>query len=104
MYEDDNSFKVSELLSLNLIFILVIPPPELLSVSETTPGIISCLDTEKILIIKGPRQVGKTTLMKGIIKRLSDKDKTTFYISADEDLDNSVFNPPSILLPVLKPK
>ncbi len=58
------------------------------------PKIISCLDMEKILIIKGPRQVGKTTLMKSIIERLSDKGETTFYISADEDFDNAVFKTP----------
>lgn len=58
------------------------------------PKTIDCLDAGKILIIKGPRQVGKTTLMKSIIKYLSDNGKTTFYISADEDFSNSIFKTP----------
>jgi predicted AAA+ superfamily ATPase len=56
--------------------------------------IINCLDSGKVLILKGARQVGKTTLMMDIKNRLSGMGKKTFYISADEDFDHSIFQTP----------
>ena len=61
---------------------------------ELFPEIIKYLDIEKIIIIKGARQVGKTTIMKAIQKYLIDRGDHAFYISADEDFDNSVFKTP----------
>lgn len=44
--------------------------------------------SEKIVIIYGPRQVGKTTLVKDIVKIL---DRKTLFINADEEKYNPVF-------------
>lgn len=46
-------------------------------------GLFSWLDKKKILIIKGPRQVGKTTLIKKIQKQLEEQKHKVFYFSMD---------------------
>lgn len=56
--------------------------------------IISRLNTGKILILKGARQVGKTTIMKAIQSRFAEQGEQTFYIAADEDFDGSIFKTP----------
>ncbi|MEA1898759.1 MAG: ATP-binding protein [Bacteroidota bacterium] len=56
--------------------------------------IIRHLDSEKVLLLKGARQVGKTTIIKEILNRLSKKGEKTFYISADEDFENVIFKTP----------
>jgi len=56
--------------------------------------LIKSLDSAKVLILKGARQVGKTTIMDEIQAYLTRQGKTTFYISADEDFDNSIFKTP----------
>ena len=47
---------------------------------------------EKILILKWPRQVWKTTIMKQIQQELNLSWKTTFYYSADIELWNEIFS------------
>ena len=53
--------------------------------------ILHWLDKEKILIIKGSRQVGKTTLMRHIQQILKDQGKETLYFAVDQELSNSIF-------------
>ncbi len=61
---------------------------------DVVSEILNCLGIQKILILKGARQVGKTTIMLDIKRRLTGIGKETFYISADEDFDNSIFKTP----------
>lgn len=45
--------------------------------------VFSWLDKKKILIIRGARQVGKTTLIKKILNKLKDENQNCFYFSMD---------------------
>ncbi len=62
---------------------------------DVFPEIIELLELNKIVILKGARQVGKTTLMKKVREYLSGQGKETFYISADEDFENAIFKTPA---------
>ncbi|KPA14734.1 ATPase [Candidatus Magnetomorum sp. HK-1] len=62
------------------------------------------MDLEKVIILKGARQVGKTTIMEHLISQLEDQNKKTFYISADEDFDNSIFKTPHHFISFLESK
>ncbi len=55
------------------------------------PKIIHWIDKKKILIIKGSRQVGKTTLLNLLKKRLEKEKKQTLYFSIDHEFDNPIF-------------
>jgi len=71
---------------------------------EITKKIRPWLGKEKILILKGSRQVGKTTLLKQIEKELAEKNPASavVYLLAD-DLDNKpIFNSPASLELYLK--
>ena len=57
---------------------------------------------EKIIILKGARQVGKTTIMKYLKRQLDLQHKKTFYISADEDFDHSIFKTPQHFISVVE--
>lgn len=52
------------------------------------PEIFHWMDKKKILIIKGSRQVGKTTLLQIIKEKLEREGKRTFYLSVDRELGN----------------
>lgn len=56
----------------------------------------------KILILKGPRQVGKTTLMRQIQKDLEERSCATLYFSADMELGNDIFRSPKNFLAFIK--
>ncbi len=57
---------------------------------ELEENIIHWLDKNKILIIKGCRQVGKTTLLKIIEEKLKKEGKNTFYLSVDQEFGNPI--------------
>lgn len=54
------------------------------------------LSSKKTLIILGARQVGKTTLLKGIEVRLKKEKKKTLYLNADLDEDRNLLNTTSL--------
>jgi len=60
------------------------------------------LGKPKILILKGARQTGKTTLLKKIIKDLKTKNKQTLFFSVDLEINNSLFQDPKLLISFLK--
>lgn len=53
---------------------------------------------EKIIIIKGARQTGKTTLLLHIKKYLEKNDNKVVYLSVDQDLDNPIFKDSMLFL------
>lgn len=53
--------------------------------------IVPWLSENKILIIKGARQTGKTTLLRQIQKYLEQNGEKTVYFSVDQELGNPVF-------------
>ncbi|MEA3295726.1 MAG: ATP-binding protein [Patescibacteria group bacterium] len=53
---------------------------------------------EKILIIKGARQTGKTTLLLYIKKYLENNNNKVVYFSVDQDLDNPIFKDSKLFL------
>jgi len=66
------------------------------------PKIKQYIGINKIIILKGTRQVGKTTILKYLKDDLSKNNKETFYISADEDFDNSIFKTPQHFIALLE--
>lgn len=59
------------------------------------------LDKEKILILKGSRQVGKTTLLKFLEKELKPDHPTLFY-SIDLEIGNPLFSEPKLFIKFLE--
>jgi len=60
------------------------------------------LGEEKILIIKGARQVGKTTLLKYIQQYLQDNSAKTIYLSADQDRFNPIYSDAKLFIRYIK--
>lgn len=58
---------------------------------EITPKIQHWLGQEKILVVKGSRQVGKTTLLKHLESELREQEKQTYFSSVDQELGNPIF-------------
>ncbi|MDD5770358.1 MAG: ATP-binding protein [Candidatus Gracilibacteria bacterium] len=56
------------------------------------------LGEEKILILKGPRQVGKTTIMKYLRDKIENDGNQTFYFNIDEEIFNPVFSNPKLFI------
>lgn len=56
------------------------------------PQIKSWIGEEKIIIIKGARQVGKTTLLKHLQKELETENKRTVFFAVDQEIDNPIFS------------
>jgi predicted AAA+ superfamily ATPase len=63
-----------------------------------TEKLLEQINYNKILILKGARQTGKTTILKGIREHLDSQGKNTFYIAADMDFENKIFKSPEHLL------
>lgn len=57
--------------------------------------LIKWLDSNKIIIIKGARQVGKTTLLLYLKDHLAASNKSTVYISADDLMYKDIFASPA---------
>lgn len=64
--------------------------------------LIKWLGSNKIIIIKGARQVGKTTLLLYLKEYLTASEKRTVYISADDLMFKNVFDSPSRFFQYLK--
>ena len=56
----------------------------------------------KILILKGARQVGKTTILKFLEHKLKKKNKAVKYFSIDAELDNPLFKDVNLLIKFIK--
>jgi len=56
------------------------------------------LEDEEIILIVGPRQVGKTTLMKGLEEDLKSRGEKTLFLNLDLDTDRPAFESQSKLL------
>lgn len=65
---------------------------------EMISKLIEKINYDKILILKGARQTGKTTILKKIQEYLDKKGENTFYIAADMDFENKIFKSPQHLL------
>ena len=59
------------------------------------------LDREKILILKGSRQVGKTTLLKFLEQELK-KEYPTLFFSIDLEMGNPLFKEPKLFVKFLE--
>ena len=64
--------------------------------------IIKWFDSNKIIIIKGARQVGKTTLLLYLKDHLAASNKSTVYISADDLMYKDIFASPARFFQYLK--
>ena len=64
--------------------------------------VIKWLDSNKVIIVKGARQVGKTTLLIALKDYLTASGKRTVYISADDLMFKNVFDSPSRFLQYLQ--
>jgi len=60
------------------------------------------LSEDKIIIIKGARRTGKTTLLSQIKDYLTDGGERTIYISVDQELSNPIFFDPKYFIRYLK--
>jgi len=59
------------------------------------------LFNKKILILKGARQTGKTTIMKYLKNKLQEKNQTTLFLSADNLSEVNIFKTPQTLIDYL---
>ncbi|MCP5053994.1 MAG: ATP-binding protein, partial [bacterium] len=64
--------------------------------------VVRWLDSNKIIIIKGARQVGKTTLLLLLKKYLEEKGNRTAYLSADDLMFKDIFQTPERFFQYLK--
>ncbi len=71
---------------------------------DILPQILHWVGKEKILILKGARQVGKTTLLKQIIAEIQKKDTpdSTVYLRADDSENSQYLQSPATLEEYLK--
>lgn len=60
------------------------------------------LSEDKIIIIKGARRTGKTTLLGQIKDYLTNSGERTIYISVDQELSNPIFSDPKYFIRYLK--
>jgi len=56
------------------------------------------LGRDKIIILRGARQVGKTTILKSIKARLQERGEQVRYIAADLDFAEPAFGDPRLFL------
>jgi len=57
---------------------------------------------EKILILKGARQVGKTTILKQIKQELEQNKQKAIYFSLDAEISNPIFKEPRLFIKFLE--
>jgi len=69
---------------------------------EILSEILPWLSEKKVILIKGARQVGKTTLLHQIREILEKEEKQVVYFSIDQELTNPVFSNPKNLIKFLK--
>lgn len=69
---------------------------------EITSKITPWIGKEKTLIIKGSRQVGKTTLLKYLEGELRKQGKLTYFSSVDQERENPMFKDQKSLLRFLR--
>jgi predicted AAA+ superfamily ATPase len=64
--------------------------------------IVRWIDSDLVLILKGARQVGKTTLMRQLQANLDEQNKKTLFLSADDISIGSIFESPQVFVEYLK--
>jgi len=69
---------------------------------EIFEDLISWFDRDKVIVIKGARQVGKTTLLLGLKELLESEKRRVVYIAADEYSDREFFENPRLFLKFLE--
>ena len=65
---------------------------------DIVPEIEKWLGKEKIIILKGARQVGKTTILRYLHDKLESSGNRCKYFSADFELDNQIFKEPRLFI------
>ena len=60
------------------------------------------LDTNKIILLIGARQVGKTTLLQSIQQKLQERDENTLYIPVDDEPQKDYYKSTNAFLAYLK--
>jgi len=69
---------------------------------DVVPEIEKWIGREKIIILKGARQVGKTTILKHLRDRLDSAGNRCEYFSADFELHNPIFKDPRLFVQFVK--
>ncbi len=69
---------------------------------EIIKDILPWLGEKKLIIIKGARQVGKTTILFQIKDILESEDNQVIYFSADQEITNPIFKEPKLLIKFLE--
>ncbi len=69
---------------------------------ELLDKVLPWLDERKIILIKGARQVGKTTLLYYLKDILEEQNKRVIYFSIDQEITNPIFKEPKLLINYLK--
>lgn len=64
--------------------------------------ILPWLGEKKVIIIKGGRQTGKTTLLRQIQAHLEKNGKKCVYLAVDQELDNPIFSEPRLFIKFLQ--
>ena len=64
--------------------------------------VLKWIDEDRIIIIKGARQTGKTTLLKYLMNYLENSHKRVIYFSIDNEIYNPAFENPNLLIKYLK--
>ena len=68
---------------------------------EIIKDILPWLGEKKLIVIKGARQVGKTTLLFQIKDILEKEGNQVIYFSADQEITNPIFKEPKLLIKFL---
>jgi len=66
------------------------------------PKINQWLNEKKIILLKGARQTGKTTILKKIKANLEKKSQKVIYFSIDQEFNNTIFNNPKNFIQYLQ--
>lgn len=69
---------------------------------EIFKEVVSWLNTDKVIVIKGARQVGKTTLLLWLKEFMESRDRKVVYIAADEYRDRELFEDANLFLKFLE--
>ena len=65
---------------------------------ELLKDIMKWLNRDKVIVIKGARQVGKTTLLLSLKEILESQQRKVIYIAADEYKESEIFKNANLFL------
>jgi len=69
---------------------------------EIVENIFEWIGEQKIIVIKGARQVGKTTILNILMKKLDGLGQKVIYFSVDSEIGNPLFKDPKIMIRFLE--